>query len=100
MCPSWHTAAATDSDCGRLPWIFNVAAAYYESEFLFVISYHTLTRMGNVEGISVRHLFYKYGQKEQPTQEVVPEKSNRDEVALIKGKVKGKGKGKYGWVIV
>ena len=32
LCPNWHTALPEDTDCGRLPFIFNVAAAHYDSK--------------------------------------------------------------------
>jgi lipopolysaccharide biosynthesis glycosyltransferase len=48
LCPNWYTAGIADQNCGRLPWIFNVQAANYES-------YRTLCRMGGSREPSVIH---------------------------------------------
>lgn len=33
MCPDWHYVGKDDPKCGRLPWIFNVEAAHFDSKF-------------------------------------------------------------------
>jgi lipopolysaccharide biosynthesis glycosyltransferase len=30
LCPQWYTADSNDKKCGRIPWMYNVAAAYYD----------------------------------------------------------------------
>ena len=37
LCPNWHYAGKDDPDCGRLPWLFNVEAAHYESKITIMI---------------------------------------------------------------
>jgi hypothetical protein len=37
LCPNWHYAGKDDPDCGRLPWLFNVEAAHYESKIMIMI---------------------------------------------------------------
>ena len=37
LCPNWHYAGKDDPDCGRLPWLFNVEAAHYESKIMIKI---------------------------------------------------------------
>jgi hypothetical protein len=48
FCSHWFTAGPDDPDCGRLPWLFNVQAAYYSQ-------YKTLRNMNNLRLPAVIH---------------------------------------------
>lgn len=48
LCPNWFTANSDDPYCGRLPWLFNVQAAYY-------MQYKTLRVMTGDRTPSVIH---------------------------------------------
>jgi glycogenin len=48
LCPQWFRVGPDDKDCGRLPWIFNVEAAYFNV-------YKTLREMTSYRPISVIH---------------------------------------------
>lgn len=48
LCPNWFTVHYNDPDCGRLPWIYNVQAAYYDQ-------YKTLREMNGLRVPSVIH---------------------------------------------
>ena len=48
FCPNWNANAANSEDCGRLPWIFNVQAAHYET-------YKTLRQMSGLREPSIIH---------------------------------------------
>lgn len=48
VCPQWFNAPPDDSDCGRLPWLFNVEVAHYAS-------YNTLREMSGQRLPSVLH---------------------------------------------
>ena len=32
LCPNWNFVGPDDPECGRLPWLFNVEAAVFESK--------------------------------------------------------------------
>jgi glycogenin glucosyltransferase len=48
FCSHWFSANDDDPDCGRLPWLFNVQAAYYSQ-------YKTLRLMNSLRTPSVIH---------------------------------------------
>jgi lipopolysaccharide biosynthesis glycosyltransferase len=49
FCPQWNAVAGgSDPDCGRLPWIFNVQAAHYET-------FKTLRQMSNLREPAIVH---------------------------------------------
>ena len=48
LCPNWFFVGNSDSSCGRLPWIYNVEAAHYET-------YKTLRLMNNASPPAVIH---------------------------------------------
>jgi lipopolysaccharide biosynthesis glycosyltransferase len=48
LCPNWHHAHKDDPRCGRLPWLFNVEAAYYEK-------YQTMRKISEQRGPAVIH---------------------------------------------
>lgn len=49
FCPQWNAVAGgSDPDCGRIPWIFNVQAAHYET-------YKTLRQMSNLREPAIVH---------------------------------------------
>jgi hypothetical protein len=43
LCPNWHYAGKDDPECGRLPWLFNVEAAHYESKIIILIMIKMIT---------------------------------------------------------
>ena len=48
FCPQWNSADGDDHECGRLPWIFNVQAAHYET-------YKTLRMMSGLREPAIIH---------------------------------------------
>jgi lipopolysaccharide biosynthesis glycosyltransferase len=48
FCPQWNSVGADDPACGRLPWMFNVQAAHYET-------YKTLRKMSGLREPTLIH---------------------------------------------
>ena len=89
LCPNWFHADRNDLHCGRLPWIYNVGAAYYEK-------YKTLQKMSKLQVPLVVHFvsegkpwavlayeYFKGNLKEAISPEVFRDLGKQAEVHLL-----------------